>query len=49
MVEVVKLVADAIVNTKTNMVKNPEIYIIINMMTEINEQAHYDCVSKLQD
>lgn len=39
MVEIVKLVADAIVNTRENIVKSPEIYIILNMMAETNEQA----------
>ena len=37
MSEVVKLVADAIVNTKESFVRNPDIYIIFNMVAEINE------------
>lgn len=47
MVETVKLVADAIVNTRENTVKSPDIYIILNMMAETNEQAQLECVNKL--
>jgi hypothetical protein len=37
MTEIIKLVADAIMNTKENLVENPSIYVILNMMTKINE------------
>jgi hypothetical protein len=49
MTEVVKLVADAIQNTKENIITNPSIYIILNMMTKVNEQAKLDCVNTLQN
>jgi hypothetical protein len=36
MAEIVKLAADAIINTRELTVKNPSVYIILNMMAEIN-------------
>ena len=48
MTEVVKLVADAIQNTKENIIENPSVFIILNMMTKVNEQARLDCVNQLQ-
>ena len=48
MTEVVKLVADAIQNTKENIITNPSVFIILNMMTKVNEQARLDCVNQLQ-
>ena len=36
MSEIIKLVADVIVNTKESFVKNTDIYIILNMVAETN-------------
>ena len=37
MSEIVKLVADAVVKTRESFIQSPDIYIIFNMVAEINE------------
>ena len=39
MSETVKLVADAIVNTEMPFLKNPSIYIILNMLANPNDKT----------
>ena len=37
MTEIIKLVADAIQNTKLNQITDPSIFIILNQMTRVDE------------
>ena len=37
MTEVLKLVADAVVKTRESFIQSPDIYIIFNMVAEIND------------
>ena len=47
MSETIKLVADAIVNTQMPFVKNPSIYIILNMLSNPNDKTVLDCMDNL--
>ena len=39
MSDIVKLAADAIQNTKENLISNPSIFIILNMISKINDEV----------
>jgi hypothetical protein len=47
MSDIVKLAADAIQNTKENLISNPSIFIILNMISKINDEVKTSCVESL--
>ena len=47
MAEIVKLVADAIDNTKQSIVKNTSVYIILNMVAQTNN-TQLECLTRLR-
>ena len=47
MSETIKLVADAIVNTSMPFLKNPTIYIILNMLANPNDKTQLECIDEL--
>ncbi len=48
MSETIKLVADAILNTKMPFLKNPSIYIILNMLANPNDKVQLECIDELK-
>jgi len=48
MTDVVKLVADAIKNTKEVLMKNPTILIIMNMMPQVKSTTAQECMDALE-
>ena len=48
MSEVVKLVADAVINTKAEIIRNPSIYIVLNMLSEVNTQIRQQSINDLR-
>ena len=49
MSEIMKLVADAVINTKAEFIKNPSIYIIMNMLAEIKHTTQQECIAHLEE
>jgi len=47
MSETIKLVADAIVNTSMPFLKNPTIYIILNMLANPNDKTQLECINEV--
>ena len=47
MSDIVKLAADAIQNTKENLISNPSIFIILNMISKINDEVKTSCINSL--
>ena len=48
MSETIKLVADAIINTQMPFLKNPTIYIVLNMLANPNDKTVADCIDEVQ-
>ena len=48
MSETLKLVADAIINTEMPFVRNPSIYVILNMLANPNDKTQLECIDELK-
>ena len=48
MSETVKLVADAIVNTQMPFLRNPSVYIILNMLANPDDKTQLECIDELK-
>jgi len=48
MSETLKLVADAIINTKMPFIKNPSIYVILNMLANPSDKTQLECIDELK-
>ena len=49
MSETVKLVADAILNTQMPFLRNPSVYIILNMLANPNDKTQLECIDELKN
>jgi hypothetical protein len=48
MSETVKLVADAILNTKMPFLTNPSVYIVLNMLANPDDKTQLECIDELK-
>ena len=49
MSETIKLVSDAIANTQMPFLKNPTIYIVLNMLANPNDRTYLECINELNN
>ena len=47
--DILKLVANELVNAKQQNIQSPDIYIILNMLAQLDSKIKNECVNKLQD
>ena len=49
MVNVIQLVADGLLKSKQQYIQSPDVYIILNMLTDITNDVKNECIRKLQN
>lgn len=49
MVNTIKLVADGLVKAKQHYIHSPDVYLILNMLTDVNNDVKNECIKKLHD